>query len=141
MEIIKSFPISMWSYTPSADNPADLLTRGVSTQQLLSSELWLHGPLWLSNESNWPIWVPTNILHLQTAEDTDSDVVDSHDPTTKNIEGMCAMIDASQYSHLQRLVAVTAYVLRFVNNLRKNHSKVTGSLTATELKIARTLLL
>ena len=44
MEIIKSFPISMWSYTPSADNPADLLTRGVSTQQLLSSELWLTGP-------------------------------------------------------------------------------------------------
>ena len=60
MEIIKSFPISMWSYTPSADNPADLLTRGVSTQQLLSSELWLHGPHWLSNESNWPTWVPTN---------------------------------------------------------------------------------
>ena len=141
MEIIKSFPISMWSYTPSADNPADLLTRGVSTQQLLSSELWLTGPHWLSNESNWPTWVPTNILHLQTAEDTDSGVVDSHDPTTKNIEGMCAIIDASQYSHLQRLVAVTAYVLRFVNNLRKNHSKVTGPLTATELKIAHTLLL
>ena len=100
MEIIKSFPISMWSYTPSADNPADLLTRGVSTQQLLSSELWLNGPHWLSNESNWPTWVPTNILHLQTAEDTDSGVVDSHDPTTKNIEGMCAIIDASQYSHL-----------------------------------------
>ena len=140
-EIIKSFPVSMWSYTPSADNPADLLTRGVSTQQLLSSELWLHGPHWLSNESNWPTWVPTNILHLQTAEDTDPDIVDSHDPTTKNIESMCAIIDASQYSHIQWLVAVTAYVLRFVNNLRKNHSKVTGPLTAAELKIAHTLLL
>ena len=54
---------------------------------------------------------------------------------------MCAIIDASQYNHLQWLVAVTAYVLRFVNNLRKNYSKVTGPLTATELKIAHTLLL
>ena len=89
----------MWSCTPSADNPADLLTRGVSTQQLLSSELWLHGPHWLLNESNWLTWVPTNILHLQTAEDTYSDV-DSHHPTTKNIEGVCAIIDASQYSHI-----------------------------------------
>ena len=80
--IVKLFPVSMWSYTPSPDNPADLLTRGVSTQQL-SSELWLHGPHWLPNESNWPTWVPTNILHLQTTEDSDPNIVDSHDPTNK----------------------------------------------------------
>lgn len=100
-EIVKSFPVSMWSYTPSADNPADLLTTGVSTQQLLSSELWLHGPHWLPNEPNWPTWIPTNTLHLQTTEDMDSDIVDSHDPVNKNNEGMCAIIDASRYSHLQ----------------------------------------
>lgn len=137
-EIVKSFPVSMWSNTPSADNPADLLTRGVSTQQLLSSELWLHGPHWLPNEPNWPTWIPTNTLHLQTTEDMDSDIIDSHDPENKNNEGMCAIIDASRYSHLQRLIAVTAYVLRFVNNLHKGHSKVTGPLTVTELKTAHT---
>ena len=58
-----------------------------------------------------------------------------------NHEGMCAIIDASQYSHIQRLTAVTAYVLRFVNNLCKGQSKVTGPLTVTELKTAHTLLL
>ena len=46
---------------------------------------------------------------------------------------MCAIIDASQYSHIQRLTAVTSYVLRFVNNLHKGQSKVTGPLTVTEL--------
>ena len=139
-EIVKLFPVSMWSYTPSPDNPADLLTRGVLTQQL-SSELWLHGPHWLPNESNWPTWVPTNILHLQTTEDSDPNIVDSHDPTNKNHKGMCAIIDASQYSHIQQLTAVATYVLRFVNNLHKGHSKVTGPLTITELKTAHTLLL
>ena len=53
-EIVESFPAAMWSYTPSSDNPADLLTRRVSTQQLIFSELWKHGPQWLLNKSNWP---------------------------------------------------------------------------------------
>ena len=43
-EIIGAFPANSWSFTPSGDNPADLLTRGISAQQLFSSELWLHGP-------------------------------------------------------------------------------------------------
>ena len=31
-------------YCPSGENPADLLTRGISTSQLQSSRLWWHGP-------------------------------------------------------------------------------------------------
>jgi len=42
-EITGTFPANLWSFTPSSDNPADLLTRGISAQQLFSSELWLHG--------------------------------------------------------------------------------------------------
>ena len=60
----------MWSYAPSPDNPTNLLTSGVLTQQL-SSELWLHNPRWLPNELNWPTWVPTSIIHLQTTKDLD----------------------------------------------------------------------
>ena len=42
-EIVTSFPDNVWSYTPSGENPADLLTRGITTQQLLSSQLWSQG--------------------------------------------------------------------------------------------------
>jgi len=38
-EIVDSFPPIKWSFTPTADNPADLLTRGISTQQLLALPL------------------------------------------------------------------------------------------------------
>jgi len=38
-EICEAFPAATWSYTPSADNPADLLTRGLSMDQLKSSRL------------------------------------------------------------------------------------------------------
>ena len=33
-EITDLFPVKHWTYVPTADNPADLLTRGSSTQQL-----------------------------------------------------------------------------------------------------------
>ena len=32
--ITGTFPANLWSFTPSSDNPADLLTRGISAQQL-----------------------------------------------------------------------------------------------------------
>ena len=43
-------------YCPSADNPADLLTRGVTFDQLNSSTQWRHGPTWLPSPSKWPTW-------------------------------------------------------------------------------------
>ncbi|KAF8789751.1 hypothetical protein HNY73_007668 [Argiope bruennichi] len=36
-----------WFYCPSADNPADLLTRRVSVENLISSQKWWYGPNWL----------------------------------------------------------------------------------------------
>ncbi|CAD7082104.1 unnamed protein product [Hermetia illucens] len=45
-----------WNHCPGSINPADLLTRGVSAQTLLSCETWLNGPSWLYNDiSEWPI--------------------------------------------------------------------------------------
>jgi len=46
-----------WKYCPSADNLADLLTRGVSAQQL-SSALWQQGLSWLQLQDQWPTWDP-----------------------------------------------------------------------------------
>lgn len=44
-----------WLHVPSADNPADLISRGTSTEQLRTSNLWFHGPAWLLEEkSKWP---------------------------------------------------------------------------------------
>ena len=44
-EIHDTFRTAPWSFTPSADNPPDLLTRGLPTTKLKSSHLWTHGYL------------------------------------------------------------------------------------------------
>ena len=50
---IRSF-LHCLKYVPTADNPADLFTRGISFQQLHKSKIWASGPSWLTNPSDYP---------------------------------------------------------------------------------------
>ena len=136
-EIIGAFPANSWSFTPSGDNPADLLTRGISAQQLFSSELWLHGPPWLLSRQDWPQWVPTNVL-LQLVED-DDDTPSTTQGSDENVAGIHNVVNITRYSSIGKLVAVTAYVLRYIHNSRKQQPLLNGPLTATELNSARKL--
>ena len=44
-------------YIESAQNPADVGTRGSSVSEIGQSDLWWHGPTWLKNEDSlWPLW-------------------------------------------------------------------------------------
>ena len=36
-----------WSFCPGLENPADILTSGLSAEALLKSSLWWNGPAWL----------------------------------------------------------------------------------------------
>ena len=49
-------------YIASAENPADMASRGVQTEELQRNNLWWYGPEWLlSSCDNWPTWKPNNI--------------------------------------------------------------------------------
>lgn len=51
--------IRQWSHVGSADNPADLITRGTTVRQLEAAELWWEGPRFLEKEAEcWPKWPP-----------------------------------------------------------------------------------
>jgi len=58
-----------WRYCPSADNPADLLTRGITFAQLNNSDKWNHGPEWLITPSHWPTWQRLEVFNIQEAAD------------------------------------------------------------------------
>lgn len=40
-------PAADWRHVPTADNPADQLSRGATARELSASQLWWHGPKWL----------------------------------------------------------------------------------------------
>ena len=149
-EIKKLFPVTVWSHCPTHDNPADMLTRGINATQLRTSSLWLHGPQWLPFVEQWPSWNHSTTLHLQLSnithvEDTDTAVnntVTMTDGTTQTdlVEkqpGIHNLIDVSRFSTLSSLLAVTAYVLRFVKNLQNPAAKTVGPPSVQERKTAQ----
>ncbi len=139
-EINQLYPTPNWHYCPTSDNPADLLTRGITAAQLRASTLWQHGPAWLTAENLWPKWSPTeaNISSAQTLATAISTPTDdeSSQSETRDQPGIHHLIDVSKHTRLTLLIRITAYVLRFVNNLTKRSTPRYDTLTTTEIQEA-----
>ena len=130
-EINALFPRTQWGYCPTQDNAADLFTRGITSTQLLSSRLWIRGPPWLTSMCDWPTWSPSSVLHISTSEETEPIPVATDNPTA--VSGVHLVIDINRHSRLTKLLRITAYMLRFINNAKMPSQKTSGPLTATEL--------
>ena len=55
----------LWRHVPTAENPADLGSRGSSVD---GAKLWSDGPDWLSDESKWPPNIGTKASDMSEAE-------------------------------------------------------------------------
>ncbi|KAK9710721.1 hypothetical protein QE152_g25880 [Popillia japonica] len=56
---------SSWRHVPTSRNAADSLSRGMSAQELIRSELWWKGPEWLAkNFDYWPASVKNGMEAL-----------------------------------------------------------------------------
>ena len=45
-----------WHYVSTKCNPADMISRGTTVQSLIDSNLWQHGPQFLCNENDYPLY-------------------------------------------------------------------------------------
>ena len=116
IEMKSLLPNTTWNYCPTAENPADLLSRGTTTEVLMSSSLWQHGPKWLPSPDKWPTSQLTPIPPLVLAATVATEFV----PTVPTLpdSGLHCIIIIDHYSTLYKLLAATAYVIRFADNLR-----------------------
>ncbi|XP_077263143.1 uncharacterized protein LOC143898012 [Temnothorax americanus] len=115
-----------WRHVPSKDNPADLLSRGMSVEMWKTSQLWWQGPEWLVTD-RWP--EQPEILG-DTSEMKITALI-----ATRN-EEYDILRRFSDYWKLQRIVA---YCLRFKANLLG--AKKSGPLTPAEIEQAETIIL
>ncbi|XP_065917809.1 uncharacterized protein [Dysidea avara] len=137
-EINQTVPVTSWKYCPTGDNPADLLTRGLTTDQFNATlHLWMNGPTWLRVQHQWPTWQQSDISHLHAI----AAVSDTFQPEiqTPFTTGLHHVLNISNYSTLNRLLLITVHVLRFIFNLRHPGHRQTGPISATELDKARKL--
>ncbi|XP_065917547.1 uncharacterized protein [Dysidea avara] len=138
-EINKTFPDIPWLYCPTNDNPADLLTRGLSAAQLNSSCLWQQGPPWLTDETRWPAWNHSEILHLQVDDDVMETNTSATDLPNTVTSGIHNLIELTKYSSLMKVLRVSAHVYRFVHNTRNPTKRHIGPLSVDETNKALTL--
>ncbi|KAG8173873.1 hypothetical protein JTE90_007414 [Oedothorax gibbosus] len=57
-EILETTSNDRWLFVPSQDNPADIASRGLSPDKLVTSQLWWFGPAFLHSEMVCPPAVP-----------------------------------------------------------------------------------
>ncbi|HGJ5890207.1 MAG TPA: DUF1759 domain-containing protein [Arsenophonus apicola] len=132
-EIQRLLPETHWRHVRSADNPADLATRGLELQDLQTSNLWWQGPPWLiRNPSEWPEST-VDLNGTETSEQKSSVVVHTVQEVLQNELFL-------RYSSFTRLLRVTALLRRFGFNLRTADRRRSGGLSSVELSDARILL-
>ncbi|XP_077277433.1 uncharacterized protein LOC143905732 [Temnothorax americanus] len=116
-DITKNIP---WYHVPTTENPADLLSRGVSFDTLAESKLWWHGPHWLTSECPWPAKMEEPETVLPEFKSTAVTLVMNE---TSNV-----LMRFSTYSKLKRVIA---QCMRWKQNALG--TKTTGPLIVEEL--------
>ncbi|XP_055613769.1 uncharacterized protein LOC129760191 [Uranotaenia lowii] len=49
-----------WNHVAGKENPADLISRGITPEEIVNNQFWWNGPSWLSdNPDSWPITTRT----------------------------------------------------------------------------------
>ena len=111
-----------WHFCPGKENPADLLTRGISAREMTNSNMWLHGPAWLNesqprSDEEIPDW---------TREEEDEDARETVLVMTP-VEGTKNLLEYDRFSDFGKLVRVVTWVLRFTTNCRPHQERRSSS--------------
>ena len=134
--IVDRIAPNRWRHVSGVDNPADCASRGIFPSELLQHDLWWRGPNWLLlDPSSWPQGL---IRHPHSSSEEEREICFT------NITEDHDMIQLNHFSSYTRLKRVTAWMMRFINNCRAQHSsssRLSGPLSATELTIAEALWL
>lgn len=135
------------SYTNTKENPADLATRGATTEDLCKNEQWWHGPSWVQQPCDtWYSSLGNDTLLESKTERQDYHECDLLNSSTRSnepsVKELCSPfeIDIETYSPITKLFRVTALASRFIDKLRKQSSKGCH-ITAKELEGAEKMWL
>ena len=113
IEIRKLVPAKNWRHCPGIQNPADIPSRGLSAAELqCKMDMWLHGPPCVEFSAR-----PENpVLENFPRECLVEMKVKDKNKVTLNVvrSNIPAILSCEDYSNLQILLRVTAYVLKFI---------------------------
>lgn len=134
-----------WSYVPSRDNPADLVSRGLKADLISECSLWWSGPQFLcENKTNWPKMPNDNVKqdlpeicsHQIHSINNSISFHQSHNHSSNLITSLI-----HKYSNFNKLQRIMAYIQRFIYNLKNKNNKNLNLLSTNELNDSFTILI
>ena len=143
-----------WGYCSTKENPADIMSKGCKASELVNDDLWRKGPQFLKESDE--MWSSIVEFTSETEEKAEKEMKKSAQsarsvPTEATVnmvsdKKFCSVnevIDCEHFSDFHKLFRITAYVKRFIVNLRsricKNVIALSGGLTVAEVEVAKTL--
>ncbi|GBN51096.1 hypothetical protein AVEN_131198-1 [Araneus ventricosus] len=127
-----------WHHVKTSEKPADIISRGMTPQQLRDDSLWWNGPQFLQQvtvELSDTDDIPTDDDYLhELKRESDKTLVLSLDSTF--LDSLLSI--SNNYS---KLIRVVSFLFRFANNSRNSNSKLDGPLTTMELQRAKLFLM
>ena len=106
-------PQAQWHHVAGKENPADCVSRGVSPQELLASDLWMAGPILLrSVKAHW-----TSVEDFSYRDDCPdrrgpSCLITTLQPTESDV--------LTNFSNLYRLLRATTHAREFIARIRRS---------------------
>ena len=126
-----------WFHCSGVENPADLLTRGVTAEELIFSKVWLQGPKFLVERRSDEVDLlePSAVLCSVMAEETAGPVLIAATPGEN-------VFQVERWGKLTKAIRVVAWVLRFIFNSRhKQEDRRLGDVSYDEMQHARQVLI
>ena len=100
---------TQWKYVPTSDNPADLVSRGASVEELIHQSRWFSDPKFLwKEESLWPT-MPGTLKEISVG-----------DPEIFHFSSAQPLLDSmiQRYSSWYKLKRGVARLLQFIKSLQ-----------------------
>lgn len=100
-------PPASWRYVPTLENPADCVSRGLTPTQLLTHDIWWHGPDFLRRgPDDWPEQPPIKM-------DTDVSEEKPHITLHVSVDKSIVSDLLTRFSSLRKIQRILTHVLKF----------------------------
>lgn len=121
-----------WRHISSADNPADILSRGINPVDLKNADIWWHGPAFLLKDyKSWP-----NGLFSISEEG----LPELNTRSLALISSEHCVVDEllSKHSNLNKTCRILAYAIRWLKRYRPKESAI--SVSHAEIEVALNIM-
>ncbi|XP_065675665.1 uncharacterized protein LOC136091879 [Hydra vulgaris] len=124
------FDFSFWDYVETYRNPADIISRGASIENLTNNQLCFIGPKFLYTPEIWPSFDQNKLIY--PPEETKILLITNESYIYLNF------IDITNFNSYSCLIRVTAYILKFVSCLKNTQVRNNNLLLSSfELRNAK----